>query len=90
MTKQLQASVFGPDAAKIITSMQEWHAVRVKQLQMIVSAMDDVDLQLRRPDGSLSELVGDERKGFQAGAATALDLFHKFPLAVLQLVDEEQ
>lgn len=86
---QLQADVYDPDAIQILSSLQEWHGVRIKQLEMIVNAMDDVGLQLRLPDGSYSELVGDERKGFQAGAATALDLFRKFPLEILQIAHEE-
>jgi hypothetical protein len=89
MTQQLQADVYDSDVVEIISSLQEWHAVRIQKLEMIVDALDDVGLQLRLPDGSYSELVGDERKGFQAGAATALDLFRKFPLAILQIADEE-
>lgn len=89
MTEQLQADVYDPDVAEIIGSLQEWHAVRVQKLQMIVDAMDDVGLQLRNTDGSYTELVGDERKGFKAGAATALNLFHKFPVVMTEIVDDD-
>ncbi|PTT02739.1 hypothetical protein [Pseudomonas sp. HMWF006] len=88
MTQQLQADVYDSDVVEIISSLQEWHAIRIQKLEMIVDAMDDVGLQLRLPDGSYSELVGDERKGFQAGVKTALDLFRKFPLAVFPLSEE--
>jgi hypothetical protein len=89
MSEQFQADVYDPDVARIIRSLQEWHAVRVQKLEMIVNAMDDVGLQLRLADGSYSELVGDERKGFKSGAETALDLFRKFPLAVIEIADDD-
>lgn len=82
MSDQVSANIFDPDVAEIIDLLQEWHANRVKQMKMIVEAPADAELVLRGANGHQVVLLGDERKGFKAGLATALDLFGKFPLTI--------
>ena len=54
-----------------------------------ILAFADTELVLRGANGQQVLLVGDERKGFKAGCATALDLFEKFPLVMTEIVDDE-
>ncbi|MBH8611918.1 hypothetical protein I4N56_014030 [Pseudomonas mohnii] len=89
MTNQATANISDPDVAEIIGMLKEWHANRVRQLQMIVQAPADTELVLRGANGQQVLLVGDERKGFKAGLATALDLFGKFPLTMTEVVDDD-
>lgn len=67
--------------------LQEWHANRIQKLKMIVQAPADTELVLRGANGQQVLMAGDERKGFKAGCATALDLFEEFPLTMAEIVD---
>lgn len=89
MTDIAKANIHDPDVAEIIGLIQQWHTSRVQKLQMIVKAPADTELVLRGANGQQVLLVGDERKGFKAGCATALDLFEKFPLMMTEIVDDE-
>lgn len=82
MTDQVIANTNDPEVVEIIELLQQWHSGRVQQLQMIVRAPADAELVLQGANGQQVLLAGDERKGFKAGCATALDLFGKFPLTV--------
>jgi hypothetical protein len=88
-TDQVMADIHDPEVAKIIDLLQQWHASRIQKLQMIVQAPADTDLVLRGENGQEVKLVGDERKGFKAGCATALDLFEKFPLTLTEIADDD-
>lgn len=89
MADPLKVNVYDPDVAEIIDLLQKWHAKRVQQLQMIVQAPADAELVLRGANGQ-HVLQGDERKGYKAGLATALELFGKFPLTVTEIDGEEE
>ena len=78
-----------PEVVEILKWLQQWHSNHVQKLQMIVQAPADTELVLRGANGQQVLLVGDERKGFKAGCATALDLFGKFPLTVTKNVSRD-
>ncbi|NMX64730.1 hypothetical protein [Pseudomonas sp. WS 5079] len=88
-TDQVTADVHDPEVAKIIDLLQQWHTSRIQKLQMIVQAPADTELVLRGVNGHQVELLGDERKGFKAGCAMALDLFSKFPLTMTEIIDDD-
>ncbi|NMX60230.1 hypothetical protein [Pseudomonas sp. WS 5079] len=89
MADQVTANTHDPEVVEIINLLQQWHSGRVQKLQMIVQAPADSELVLRGANGQQVLLVGDERKGFKAGCATALDLFGKFPLTVTKNVSRD-
>ncbi|MGF6098864.1 hypothetical protein [Pseudomonas sp. 18175] len=90
MSDQVKANIVDPDVVEIVELLQEWHAKRVSQLQMIVQAPADAELVLRGANDQQVILLGDERKGFKAGLATALDLFGKFPLSITKVDEEDE
>lgn len=87
MADKATANIHDPEVTEIIEILQEWHANRVQKLEMIVQAPADTELVLRGANGQQVLMAGDERKGFKAGCATALDLFGKFPLTMTKIVD---
>lgn len=89
MADQVTANTHDPEVVEIINLLQQWHSGRVQKLQMIVQAPADSELVLRGANGQQVLLVGDERKGFKAGCATAFDLFGKFPLTVTKNVSRD-
>ena len=86
MADQVTVTTRDPEVVEILKWLQQWHSNHVQKLQMIVQAPADTELVLRGANGQQVLLVGDERKGFKAGCATALDLFGKFPLTVTKNV----
>ena len=87
MAVQATVNIHDPEVAEIIELLREWHACRIQKLKMIVQAPADTELVLRGANGQQVLMAGDERKGFKAGCATALDLFGKFPLTMTKIVD---
>lgn len=89
MADQVTVTTRDPEVVEILKWLQQWHSNHVQKLQMIVQAPADTELILRGANGQQVLLVGDERKGFKAGCATALDLFGKFPLTVTKNVSRD-
>ena len=89
MADQVTVTTRDPEVVEILKWLQQWHSNHVQKLQMIVQAPADTELVLRGANGQQVLLVGDERKGFKAGCATALDLFGKFPLTVTKNVSRD-
>ncbi|MGR3966088.1 hypothetical protein FW800_16690 [Pseudomonas sp. 910_23] len=89
MADQVTVTTRDPEVVEILKWLQQWHSNHVQKLQMIVQAPADTELVLRGANGQQVLLVGDERKGFKAGCATALDLFCKFPLTVTKNVSRD-
>lgn len=89
MTDQVTANTQDAEVVEIINLLQQWHSGHVQTLQMIVQAPADTELVLRGANGQQILLVGEERKGFKTGCATALDLFGKFPLTVTKNVSRD-
>lgn len=89
MADQVTANTHDPEVVEIISLLQQWHSERIQKLQMIVQASSDTELVLRGVNGQQVLLMGDERKGFKTGCATALDLFGKFPLTVTKNVNRD-
>ena len=89
MTAQATVNIHDPEVVKIVELLQQWHTNRVQKLKMIVDAPTDTELLLRGANGKEVLLVGDERKGFKAGCATALELFGKFPMTMTKNVSDD-
>jgi hypothetical protein len=88
MKNKATANTHDPAVVQIIGLLQEWHAKRVQKLQMIVQAPADTELVLQGPNGQRVLMEGDERIGFKAGCATALELFGQFPLTMIKTVND--
>lgn len=89
MTDLAKANIRDHDVVEIIEMLQQWHANRIEKLQMIVQAPSDTELVLRGKNGQQISLIGEERKGFKAGCATALELFGKFPLTMTKVASDD-
>lgn len=89
MTDLAKANIRDQNVVEIIEMLQKWHANRVQKLRMIVGAPADTELMLRGENGKEVLLIGDERKGFKAGCATALELFGKFPLTMTKTISDD-
>ena len=89
MADQVTVTTRDPEIVEILKWLQQWHSERIQKLQMIVQASSDTELVLRGANGQQVQLVGDERKGFKSGCATALDLFGKYPLTMTKNVSRD-
>jgi hypothetical protein len=84
-TKNLSASHVTKDVVNIVTAIQEWHAHRIAQLQVVIATPEGTKIEIQSGNGEKVELTGKARAGFMAGIHTALMLFEKFPLQIHQL-----
>lgn len=75
------------DFASLIAA---WHHNRISQLQMAISAPDDVEIQFSLAEGEPEVTMNaDNLAGFRAGLALALNLFGKLPFDAIPVEPTE-
>ncbi|AJO79238.1 hypothetical protein [Pseudomonas sp. MRSN 12121] len=84
MTGPISADVYDGDVELIFRRIQEWHAHRIKQLEMVVYAPDDAIFKVNGETLPESDL-----RGFKAGVAVALLAFREFPIDITDLDDHD-